>query len=355
MTPFALRSRHFQRGVSLIEIMVGLTVGLLVVLAAIGTLQFMELQRRSSASLTSQLANASISMVALEREVELAGAGMMNTSSAAQQVLCATAGSIQAWGDPLPAVLQTALSVTPLQVINDATTGVRMDIVYAESPSVVAPFQVVASAAAASPSQQVVFVNPPFLAPVGSQTVDRFPGGLAEAQVVVARDGAGQCAVGRIVEAPTLDASSGAARLVIEPFVAGATAAPAQDSMFRDGAQIQQIGRVVARRIERDAATNRLLMSDPLDADGGVAVVLQDNVTALSMELGLAANAAAQAVSSWSAPSSAGLAAADLERLRAIRVTLTVASEDRQAQPRQLQTILFPRNMSLGREPPAGG
>lgn len=67
-----------QQGFSLISAMAGLVVGLMVGATAIGTVTFMEAQKRTSMGSDSALANGGLGLFRLENETRLAGLGLMS-------------------------------------------------------------------------------------------------------------------------------------------------------------------------------------------------------------------------------------------------------------------------------------
>lgn len=94
-----------QQGLSLIELMIGLLLGLLIVTVACGTLSFFDSQRR-----TSQAGNASsnagiLAAYLLQRDVQNAGIGLMNTTQlACSQLNLYSQGVVRANGAALAPV-----------------------------------------------------------------------------------------------------------------------------------------------------------------------------------------------------------------------------------------------------------
>lgn len=66
-----------QRGLSLVELMVGLFVGLLVILSASGTVMFFEAGKRTSAGTANALENATLALYSIERDARMAGLGFV--------------------------------------------------------------------------------------------------------------------------------------------------------------------------------------------------------------------------------------------------------------------------------------
>ncbi|MBO9514401.1 MAG: PilW family protein [Variovorax sp.] len=75
------RLRH-SRGVTLIEMMVGLVVGLLAVLVIAQALSFTEGQKRTTITGTDAQVNGALALHAVSRDVQMAGYGLTNSASA---------------------------------------------------------------------------------------------------------------------------------------------------------------------------------------------------------------------------------------------------------------------------------
>src|SRR5690349_18182577 len=69
-----------QRGMSLVELMVGILVGLLVVMAASGSLAFFEAQRTTSLTGNAAMNSGMMGGYLLQRDLRNAGVGLFNTS-----------------------------------------------------------------------------------------------------------------------------------------------------------------------------------------------------------------------------------------------------------------------------------
>jgi type IV pilus assembly protein PilW len=70
-----------QQGYSLISTMVGLTIGLLVAATAMGTVSFMEAQKRTTTGGNSAVVNGAMGLTRIENEVKLSGLGLMSKQS----------------------------------------------------------------------------------------------------------------------------------------------------------------------------------------------------------------------------------------------------------------------------------
>jgi len=114
----ALRARG--RGLSLVELMVGLVVALLVGLAAVGSTTMFTAAQRQSIGAGGSLINASTALGALRDDVSVAGLGFFGDS----RYLCNRLNL----GSGL-AVVQDGVAFTPLRVTRDGMND-RIDVVY---------------------------------------------------------------------------------------------------------------------------------------------------------------------------------------------------------------------------------
>lgn len=120
-----------QRGMTIVELMVAIVVGMLVVLAAAGTLGFMEASKRTSMGGNSALENGVAVLTLLEHDVKTAGLGF----SAPGKIACPTinlyyAGTRRLDNAPFMPVAVTTGSSAP-----DAVTVTYADFTLAAAPS----------------------------------------------------------------------------------------------------------------------------------------------------------------------------------------------------------------------------
>jgi len=95
-----------QRGMSLVELMVGIAVGLLVVIAASGSLSFFEGQRNTSLSGNAAMNSGVMAGYLLQRDLRNAGVGLMNaTQLACSRLNVYYGGATKADGVPVAPVL----------------------------------------------------------------------------------------------------------------------------------------------------------------------------------------------------------------------------------------------------------
>jgi len=116
--------RTRQRGMSLVELMVGILVGLLVVMAATGSLSFFEAQRTTSLSGNAAMNSGMMGGYLLQRDLRNAGVGLLN----AAQLACTRLnlyynGSTRA----------DKTDVAPVQIVDGGAGADSISIFFADS------------------------------------------------------------------------------------------------------------------------------------------------------------------------------------------------------------------------------
>jgi type IV pilus assembly protein PilW len=95
-----------QNGISLIELMIGLLLGMLIILVATGTLSLFDSQRRTSLAGNASTDSGVLAAYMLQRDVQNAGIGLMNTSQlACTQINMYAQGAVRADGSPIAPVM----------------------------------------------------------------------------------------------------------------------------------------------------------------------------------------------------------------------------------------------------------
>jgi type IV pilus assembly protein PilW len=292
-----------QRGVTLIEAMVGIVVGLLVGLAAAGTAQvFMASQRQGMGAGGANM-NASTAMTLIRQDIGQAGLGFFGEG----QYLCN----------------RMNLSVgNTLKLDNDLFTPVRatrtagqlfdkLDLVYSTHIA----------------GGTTVYTTD---TSVGASVIleSLLPAQVGEAVMLSASSAVRTCTVrsvtGVIDATPTTTQT-----LVFAPNglhnsnAVTFTPAPAVPT----GSSVALLGSLVMRSYSVDAQNN-LVMTDTLN---GRTAVLANDVVAFRLEYGTSANVGATTLSAWESPSVFGVPdAANISRLRAVRIGLVTRSPQRE-------------------------
>jgi type IV pilus assembly protein PilW len=121
-----------QSGMSLVELMVGLMVGLLVVIAASGSLSFFETQRTTSLSGNGAMNSGVMAGYLLQRDLRNAGVGLMNTT----QLACNTVNLYYNG-----ATRSDGLAVAPAQIADGGAGPDSVTVFFANSVLGSAPVQ----------------------------------------------------------------------------------------------------------------------------------------------------------------------------------------------------------------------
>ena len=117
---------------SLVELMVGLMVGLLVILAASGSLSFFETQRSTAVSGNGAMNSGVMAGYLLQRDLRNAGVGLMN----ATQLACNTLNLY--YNGTTPA---DGAAVAPVQIVDGGAGPDSVTVFFADSALGSAPVQ----------------------------------------------------------------------------------------------------------------------------------------------------------------------------------------------------------------------
>ena len=289
-----------RRGLSLLELMVGLVVALLVSLAAgSGAMMFTASQRQGIGA-GGAIVNVETALAALRDEAAAAGLGFFGDSSFLCQRLNLSVNG---------AVLINGANFTPVSILADAG-GDRVDVVYGtEVMSGTNVLLAGASTAASAPLRSLLPVN------VG-QAVLLAPASPGDPCVVRTITANTPAVLTTPQEVEFLN--GGGAR-----FNGGVFTTPVT---YADRARITLLGNLRWSRFRRDGTD--LVLERPLDS---TSAVLARNVMAFRVEYGLA-DAGTTALSSWQAANGAfaTLAPTALPRVRALRIGIVTRSPQRE-------------------------
>jgi len=298
-----------QRGMTIVELMVAIVVGMLVVLAATGTLSFMEASKRTSMGGNSALENGVAVIAALEHDVKMAGLGF----SALGKIACPTINLYYAGAKRLDNAPFMPVAVTTGVDAPDAVTVTYADFTLAAAPSTLfLPMT--------TPDAEVVLEN------AGAVTA----GGIA----VLSNPGsASPCTV---VSVTAVDTSvpgtiriSHAATGLFNPPSAASTFSNAV--AYAMGASINQADGL-AWTTYRVSAANRLELVNNLT---GEVQLLADNTVGLKVQYGVTAAPGTTTITDWVDATGAWAAptAAQVAQIRAIRVGVLVRNPQKEKPP----------------------
>lgn len=296
----AFAASRSQRGLSLIELLVGMVVALLVSITATGGAMLFTATQRDAIGSGGVTVNAGTAVAALRDDVAAAGLGFFGDS----QFLCRKLNlSVDT------TVVIDGADFTPVSITTEAA-GDRIDVVYATDVSAGANVLLNAAATAGSaPLRSLLPVN------------------LGQAVLLAPATPGDPCVVRTVTDnAPAvLDTAQtiGYANLSTARFN---RAAFTTNPVYPDRGRVTLLGDLRWSRY-RLVGTD-LTLERPL---GGAAVVLARNVIAFRAEYGLA-NAGTTALAAWQAASGAfaTLTPANLPRVRALRIGLVTRSPQRE-------------------------
>lgn len=288
------------RGLSLIELLVGIIVALLVSLTATSGAMLFTASQRQGVGTGASIINASTALAALRDDISAAGLGFFGDSQFLCRRLNLSVGTT---------VLLNGADFTPVSITAEAA-GDRIDVIYATD--VTSGTNVLLNAATTADSAQLRSL---------------LPVNAGQAVLLAPATPGDPCVVRTITTntAATLDAPQTIS-------FANVTTARFNQAAFTTNVTYPDRGRVTLmgdlrwsrfRLVGTDLTLERPLGGDP--------VVLARNVIAFRAEYGLA-DAGTTALASWQAASGAfaTLPAASLPRVRALRIGLVTRSPQRE-------------------------
>ena len=292
------RPAAVTRGLSLIELLVGIIVALLVSMTATSGAMLFTAAQRQGIGAGSTLINSTTALAALRDEVAAAGLGFFGDSQFLCQKLNLSVDTT---------VLVNGASFTPVSITTEAA-GDRIDVLYATDVSSGANVLLSAPADSASASASLRSLLP---VSVGQAVLlaPATPGDPCVVRTVTTNTAAGTDTPQSIAYASVSTARFNRAAFTTNP-------------TYPDKGRVTLLGDLRWSRYHL-VGTN-LTLERPLD---GTSVVLARNVIAFSAQYGLA-DAGTTALASWQAASGAfaAMTPANLPRVRAMRIGLVTRS-----------------------------
>ena len=252
-----------SRGFSLIEIMIGLVIGLLTVLVIQRTFGTFEAQKRSTSTGAEAQQNALVSLYTVERDVRQAGYGIP-----LELLNCPTNIYNPLTGGPLP------FNMVPVTITANANGTHSVNIVYSTASTVSGSAKVTKSQ---PPSAPIFKVNNPFVYVEGNFVVVSEPGkSCTVLQISAINPAACQGSACNLHTSPSTPFPynpSGGARANLYPPRGG----------YSIGATISNLGNFSNITYAIDAATNRLTQTDNVT---GTISEIADNIADLRAQYG---------------------------------------------------------------------
>lgn len=284
-----------QRGLSIIELMVGMVVAMLVGIAATGSAVMFTASQRQGMGTGGAIVNANNVLNALKGDVALAGLGFFNNSVA----LCSTLNLSQD-----TTVLSDNAAFAPVRVTSGGDFD-SVDIVYSSVVDSGASAQIGAASDGTAARMQS-------LLPVAAgQTVMLAPDRVS-----------GTCTL-RTVTAVTAAANGNPQQVDFGTTGVFNRATFTTPGVYPRGSRVALIGDLRWNRYAVNS--NNLEMSRPLD---GTSAVLARDVMAFRVQYGVSATAATNTLDSWQSASGtwASLTSTNIARVQALRIGMIVRS-----------------------------
>lgn len=294
--------RANQRGMSIIELMIGIVVAMLVSLAAAGSAIVFTASQRQGIGAGGAGVNAATALAAVKNDAALAGLGFFGDARYLCQDLALSDGA---------GVVVDGAAFAPLRITAEASGDDRVDIVYADR--VESGANVLLETASDGSSAELMS-----LLPVAAN----------QAVLLAPADGAGTCLV-RTVTAVAASTETTPQTLSFAAAGRHNQAAFSTAPAFAERDRIALLGDLNWNRYRR--IDNTLVLERPLA--GGDPVVIARNVIGLRAQYGIAAAAAGSTtLEGWQDASGgfAALNAANLPRVRALRLGLVTRSPQRE-------------------------
>jgi type IV pilus assembly protein PilW len=306
--PEATRAKRFaaraQRGASIIELMVGIVVSMAVGIAAVASAVTFTASQRQGISAGGMVMNASAALSAIKTDVAGAGLGFFNLAS----FMCPKLNL--SWQNT---VHFNNADFVPVLITSGGGSSDQLDVWAGTDISAGAPVLVKidtdTSAAVALQSLLPVTANQAVLiAPAAAtdpcvvRTATAVTAATGPTPLTLTLDNTGVHNQGSFTTTPTYAGSSGAT-----------------------AAKVSLLGSLQWSRYRVSAG--ELILERPLD---GTSAVLARNVVSMRVQYGLSASAGSNTLAGWQDATGTPLAAADLDRVRALRVGLVIRSTQRE-------------------------
>jgi type IV pilus assembly protein PilW len=289
-----------QRGISIIELMVGIVVAMLVSLAAAGSAMVFTASQRQGIGAGGVSVGGGTALSAIKNDAALAGLGFFGDSA----YLCSQLDLSKGAG-----VIVDGTTFVPVQITDEGNDD-RVDIVYADR--IESGANVLLRSASNGTSAELQSL---------------LPDADQQAVLLAPATAGGTCLV-RTVTAVTASTDTTPQILTFGATGTHNQAAFSVAPVFAERDRIALLGEVHWNRYRRIG--NTLTLERPMD---GSSAVLARNVVSLRMQYGLAAAAAnSTTLESWVDATGAfsSLDAAELARVRAIRIQMVTRSPQRQ-------------------------
>lgn len=311
-TPRVVSAHPGELGISLIELMVGVAIGLIVTLAVTSTVSTMNLQRRTTASGNDARESAQSGLTFLERSARLAGAGLFYNG----ELMC-TSIVLSGGG--------AAVSLAPVKIVDGGSTG--SDVITFAYGSAVGGNAVATLVDNMAATNSAFTVNHQSNFQTGNQGIIGVPGSTTA------------CTLFQVASAPTNAANCNGITTTCSSI------AQTSNTTLRYGYQTSAVApfgpAVISRLGTLTRSTYEVLCNSLVSHDAATAASctppqtftnatpLVDDIVMVQAQYGITAASSdivtnwVDATGGWAAPS-----AADLKRIKAIRIAVIARSKE---------------------------
>lgn len=315
---------HHNRGFSLVELMVGMTIGLLVVLVIMQSFSIFETQKRTTTAGSDAQSSGLMAMTQLEQEIRNAGAGFTSDSAFSCSTIYSYYNDGTSTTTPVPAFSggMAPVSITDGGTGSDTITIKRGTDFLGSIP---------ASITDAMPQ------------PSSELNVSFTQGFAIGDKILISQNG--YCTVMEVTQvqeaALKIQHNPGASGPTWNPAAnfyntapgntwpgSGGTAPPG----YTTGAKILNVGDMVVKTYSIDANNNLQVVDSSTNLASSVTYPLVKDIVSLQAQYGVSSAAGVQAVSSWEDATGtwSTLDSTEIKRIKAIRLTIVARSSKKE-------------------------
>ena len=301
-------ARH-QRGLSIVELMVGIVIALLVALAATGSAMMFTASQRQGIGAGGVAVNSSTALAALKSDAAAAGLGFFGVFNTNSQFLCDTLDlSVNA------ATLIDGAAFVPVRITEEGTDD-RVDLIYGNRVE----------------GGANVLLDSAYATATGSADLMSFlPAAVGQAVLLAPPTPGGVCVV-RSITAITASTDTTPQVLAFDNTGLHNKVAFSVPPAVAIRGRVSLLGELAWHRYRRIGTT--LVLERPFTGDSAV---LARNVMALRMQYGVSAAVGQTSLDDFVDANGAvfgALAAANLQRVRALRIGMITRSPQREKPP----------------------
>lgn len=310
-----LQNRDHAKGFSLVEVMVGMTLGLFTVLVIMQAFSVFENQKRTTTAGSDAQENGLMATVQLEQEIRNAGAGLADSAALDCNAIFSYYESGGTTTIPAPGVPASVMA--PVTITDGGATG-SDTITMTRGTEFLGSIPVTITSGMPQPSAVL--------------DVSRITG-FKDGDLILVSQG-GNCTVMQVTSVLSslkIQHNPGASGPTYNPSASFYNTAPGNTwPTFTSGSKILNFGSLIVNAYSVDANRNLQMV----DAAGAVTTLVKD-IVSLQAQYGISSAVGVQNVSSWvDATAASGFNTLDsdkVKRIKAVRITIVARSGKKEA------------------------